>query len=91
MRHCFEYGNAKELEKYPKAKIDGYRQLDVDVDDLGWDAVWEKFGNDRRFTFDGVEFETKYLDGCFCPYLIKCGPKNGKEVNRRMSLWGAIC
>lgn len=44
-----------------------------------------------EFEFDGMTFRTKYLDGCFCPYLYKAkDPQATTEVNRRMSLWGAI-
>ena len=43
-----------------------------------------------RLEYMGFQFDTKYLDGCFKPYLIKTGPKNGNEVNHKMCLWGAI-
>ncbi len=45
----------------------------------------------RDISYLGYTFTTKYLDGCFCPYLVKTGPKNGKEVERSMCLWGQIC
>ena len=43
-----------------------------------------------RLEYLGFQFDTKYLDGCFSPYLIKTGPKNGNEVNHKVCLWGAI-
>ena len=38
----------------------------------------------------GCTFSTKYLSGCFAPYLMKTSPVTEKVVNRSMSLWGAI-
>lgn len=46
------------------------------------------FGGD--IVYQGYTFSTKYLSGCFQPYLVKTGPKTEKTVNRSMSLWGAI-
>lgn len=59
--------------------------------DKTYDEMLDMFGTQGSFEFNGITFRTKYLDGCFKPYLVKAGPANGKFVNRTMSLWGAVC
>ena len=54
------------------------------------EELWDKFGH-GEINYLGFTFDTKYLSGCFKPYLVKTGPKTEKTVNRSMSLWGAIC
>ena len=70
----FPKGNAKES--------DGF---------LGTSAeLREKFGYNGEISYMGCTFSTKYLSGCFAPYLMKTSPVTEKVVNRSMSLWGAI-
>jgi len=55
------------------------------------EKMWGFIGN-GKITYMGCELSTKYLDGCFQPYL-QLVAKNGsreKEVNPRMSLWGQV-
>lgn len=56
---------------------------------LSFEEIIEKFSG-RDISYLGFTFTTKYLSGCFQPYLVKTGPKTEKTVNRSMSLWGAI-
>lgn len=88
-RELFPNGNARECEKMKGAwHNDCGRQLFGDSE-LTRDELREKFPSGSISAL-GNTFDTKYLDGCFKPYLIKTGPSNGKEVNRHMVLWGAI-
>ena len=50
----------------------------------------EKFGFNGEINYLGFTFDTKYLSGCFKPYLVKTGPKTEKVVNHSMCLFGAI-
>ena len=58
---------------------------------LSREQIIEKYGG-GHIEYHGYTFDTKYLSGCFQPYLIKTGPKTSetKTVKRSMSLWGAI-
>lgn len=76
------------LEISPNRACKGAEKLDYS--EMTHDDMLAKFGHQGSFVFNGITFRTKYFDGCFCPYLVKDGPDNGKNVNRRICLWGAI-
>ena len=88
-RDLFPNGNAKEAEQLEGAMYEKWRQGQGRSDELTHDELREKFPNGRIEAL-GNEFDTKYFDGCFMPYLVKTGPESGKQVNHRMCLWGAI-
>ena len=50
----------------------------------------KKFTMNGNITYHGCTFSTKYLSGCFKPYLVKTAPKTDVVVNRTMCLWGAV-
>lgn len=72
--HIFPNGNAKEADEFNGTSTE----------------LTDKFGWDWEINYMGFTFKTKYLDGCFAPYLVKTGPTNGNEVNHKICLWGAI-
>lgn len=53
------------------------------------DELREKFVN-GKISYLGFTFDTKYLSGCFQPYLVKTGPKTDDTINHSICLWGAI-
>lgn len=61
-------------------------------EDMTWEEMQEKYKYNETIKYKEWEFDTKYLSGCFQPYLVKVsGPtKESRTVNRSMSLWGAI-
>lgn len=69
----FATKNAKELEQYPMAVyIEGnkvYRQHSAKTDIPTTETIYKKFkcGN---FEWNGYRFGTKYVSGCFKPYLV---------------------
>lgn len=77
--------NYQELFPLKNAPKDGF------VGNLSYDDYMNKYPG-GRIKYKEWEFDTKYLSGCFKPYLVKAsGPtKDNKTVNRSMSLWGAI-
>ena len=40
--------------------------------------------------YNGSYFTTQYIDGCFCPYLVKCDSKGHYDRRRKMCVWGNI-
>lgn len=58
---------------------------------LSREEIIEKYGG-GQIEYLGYTFDTKYLSGCFKPYLVKTGPKTSetKTVKRSISFWGAI-
>lgn len=68
----FEDRKANELVDAASITIDGkkYRQQQCKIDMLYDDARMRY--TDWTFTFEGFKFSTKYIDGCFSPYLITC-------------------
>lgn len=83
--------NCKAAERYDGALYNGYRQDGTIRIDKTSDELYEMFGPQGSFEFNGITFRPKYLSGCFKPYLVKAGPANRIAVNRTMSLWGAVC
>jgi hypothetical protein len=71
----FSKQNAKELEKYNSAvyKENGkiYRQGTAITDIPTHDEILELYGYNSTFEWNGNTFGMKYVDGCFCPYLVK--------------------
>lgn len=51
-----------------------------------------EFRSGGSIEYQGCKFDTKYLDGCFCSYLqlVEKFGSSEREVNPRMSLWGAV-
>ena len=70
----FHKGNAKDVEDFIGTS----------------EELREKFGCNQDISYMGCVFSTKYLSGCFKPYLVKIAPKTEKVVNRTISLFGAI-
>lgn len=69
----FASKNAKELEQYPMAVyIEGnkvYRQQSARTDIPTTDKIREKFVC-GYFEWNNYRFSTKYVSGCFKPYLV---------------------
>lgn len=69
----FPSKNAKELEQYPMAVyIEGnkvYRQSSARTDIPTTEQIYEKFIC-GYFEWNGYKFGTKYVSGCFKPYLV---------------------
>ena len=69
----FASKNAKELEQYPMAVyIEGnkvYRQQSARTDIPTNDKIREKFVC-GYFEWNNYRFSTKYVSGCFKPYLV---------------------
>ena len=80
--------NCKAAEKFEGAMYEKWRQSTAKCE-LTRDQMWDIFGVRDEFEYKGMTFRTKYLDGCFSPYLIKSGP-GPEQVNRRMSLFGNV-
>ena len=74
----------KYVELFPKGNA---REAETFVGTSS--ELYDKFFG-GQVEYLGYTFDTKYLDGCFQPYLVKTGPENGKEVNHRMCFFGAI-
>lgn len=76
------------LKISPKQKCKGAENLDYG--EMSFEDMLDYFGCQGKIEFNGNEFSPRYFDGCFKPYLVKTGPKNGLEVDHRMSVWGRI-
>ena len=74
----FANGTAKEIEKFNSAmwydkdnNNKGYRQsttIYTNINSMG--TIYNTYGRNDYFIFDKYEFRTKYVSGCFKPYLI---------------------
>ena len=62
-------GNCKVAEKFDNAMWEKWRQGHAKTD-LLYSECDEIFGF-NEFTFNGMTFATKYVDGCFCPFLVR--------------------
>lgn len=89
MHYTFPNGNAKDAERLDGAMYEKWRQTSAQVDNLN--EFREEFGRCSTIVSHGVQFDTKYFDGCFKPYLVKDGPVNGKQVNHRFAFPGGVC
>ena len=88
-RYCFPKGNAKELEKYDGAMYEKWRQTQAHTE-MSREEIWDMFGARDTIEVNGIQFTTKYFDGCFNAYLVKAGPANGMEVQHRMAFPGGV-
>lgn len=70
LMRLFKEGNAKELENVAAVTVDGkkYRQTSCNIG-MSYEEVLSRYIS-WDFEFEGLKFGTKYLDGCFSPYLI---------------------
>jgi hypothetical protein len=75
----------KYVELFPKGNAKESDDFLGTSEELG-----EKFGFNGPINYMGCTFDTKYLSGCFQPYLVKTGPKTEKTVSHSMCLWGAV-
>lgn len=62
-------GKCKEAEKFKNAMWEKYRQGQANTE-MTFFECYELFGA-NKFTWEGMVFSTKYIDGCFKPYLIR--------------------
>lgn len=83
--------NCKAAERYDGALYDGYRQCGSVRIEKTSDEMYDLFGPQGSFEFNGITFRPKYFDGCFNPYLVKDGPANGKQVYHRFAFPGGVC
>lgn len=82
------YRDAYYCELFPKGNAP--KEYDTEFDSIA--DVFAHIGKGGEIEYKGCKFRTKYLDGCFNPYLQlveKCGCRE-VEVNPRMSLWGKV-
>lgn len=89
-----EEWNGREIHDYVMIylfpNVNAPKEYDL-TPNLSRSEIYKQFGTSwGEINYLGFTFEVKYLSGCFSPYLIKTGPKTEKQVNRSMSLWGAI-
>jgi hypothetical protein len=62
-------GKCKEGEKLEGAMYEKWRQRQAETN-MSFDECHNLFG-DNEFNFEGMVFTTKYIDGCFHPYLVR--------------------
>lgn len=62
-------GKCKEAEKFKNAMYEKWRQGDAKTE-LTYSECYDLFGI-NEFTFEGMVFRAKYVDGCFNPYLMR--------------------
>lgn len=76
------------VDIFPKANRDAIKDVTFESSDALWNAV----GNGSSITYMGYEFRTKYLSGCFNPYLQIVAINGDKEMksNPSISLYGTI-
>lgn len=83
--------NCKTAERYDGALYEKWRQCGTARVEKTSDEMFELFGPQGSFEFNGITFRPKYFDGCFNPYLVKDGPVNGKQVYHRFAFPGGVC
>ena len=89
MIHLFPSGNApREYRVCP----DGEKFLSCHVStNYECSEVDDIYGYDGGvIEYNGSYFTTQYLDGCFCPYLVKCDSKGHYNRRRKMCVWSNV-
>lgn len=62
-------GKCKVAEKFKNAMWEKWRQGQANTE-MTYSECYDLFGA-NEFTFEGMVFSTKYVGGCFKPYLIR--------------------